>query len=206
MLGSYLVLISHFFEFLSVSKLPKSPNIYFMRKTMLRRNSLIFTLFILQGCGGGNASIQPSVTPIAPAQALVGSNGDLSKYIGSWSSCTAEADGSYYGKSLVFSYRDGNLVFTPSIGFVGNFSDSACTLGIPGRVSGVSPIVPQPTGPITTNNFSARAQFSGQFDQISNFAASFTAFQFAAFSTDYKNVWFASTDSFTGTAVQYHKN
>lgn len=173
---------------------------------MQRRITLIFTLFLLHACGGGTESNQPSTTPTAPAQALVGSNGDPSKYIGSWSSCTVEADGSYYGKSLVFSYRDGNLVFTPSAGFVGNFSDPACTVGVVGRVSGVSPIVPQPTGTITTNNFSTRAQFSGQFDQISNFAASFTAYQFAAFSTDYKNIWFSSTDSFTGTLVQYHKN
>lgn len=138
-------------------------------------------------------------------QELVSSNGDLSKYAGAWSSCTAQANGQYAGNNIVFTLSGTDLLFTPSIGIVGTFSDAACTQAVLGQTVAISPIVPLRISTIKTVAIPQQlnARFSGNADELPDIGQ--PDFKFAGFNAANTSIWFSSANTFAGTVVRYDK-
>ena len=172
---------------------------------MIHKASAICVILLLCACSiGSKGNGTPSP---ATAQALVSSNGDKLKYVGNWSSCTPQTDGTgqFKGNNISFSMDGADLVFIPAIGIVGLFSDAACTKAVPGEAIGVSPIAGLHFSSIKTIALvpQANPRFTGTVDELSDLEN--PAFKFAGFSPDYKSLWFSSTSSFDGVVVRYDK-
>lgn len=167
---------------------------------MLRKASILLVGLLCAACGDGGSST-PSSQQLA--QAVVSSNGDLTKYVGGWSSCTAQSNGQYIRNNIKFDLSGSDLLFTPSYGTVGTFSDAACTQPIetrqitsvvPVRISAVSVVdIPQQPG----------NPFSGKADELPDIGQ--PAFRFAAFNAEGTSVWFSASNTFSGDVVRYNK-
>ena len=172
---------------------------------MFRKASTICLILFLCACNiGSKGNGTPSP---ATAQALVSSNGDKLKYVGNWSSCTPQADGTgqFKGNNISFSMDGADLVFIPAIGIVGLFSDAACTQAVPGEAMGVSPIAGLHISSIKTIAVASQSnpRFTGTVDELADLED--PAFKFAGFSPDYQSLWFSLTSSFDGVVVRYGK-
>jgi hypothetical protein len=156
---------------------------------------------LLAACGGSNDTASSQ----AVVQQLVSSNGDLTKYAGTWSSCTAQANGQFIRNNVSFSVSGADLLFTPAIGIVGTFSDAACTQAIQGQTVGISPVVPARISSVKATSIASQsnAQFSGSADDLSDLA--YPDFKFAGFNAAYTSIWLSPTSSFSGTVVRYDK-
>jgi len=177
---------------------------------MIREVSMACVLILLFGCGGGGGGggggdSRQAVLAVS-AQTVVSTNGNLLKYVGGWSSCTLRSDGQFDGNHISFAFDGTDLLFEPVIGIVGTFSDAACTQGVVGEIIGVTPIVPQHISAVTTVAIASQSgqRFTGTADQLPDLVN--PSFRFAGFSTDYKSVWFSSTNAFDGVVIHYYKN
>jgi len=139
-------------------------------------------------------------------QTLVSTNGDLSRYVGGWSSCTPRADGLFLRNNITFAADSAGVVFTPAIGLVGTCYATACTRGVPGGVVGVAPIVPLPISATTTFVIAPQSshRFSGSADELPDIGQ--PSFRYVGFSPDYKRAWFSSVSTFDGVVVRYDRN
>ncbi|WP_136419222.1 hypothetical protein [Herbaspirillum sp. ST 5-3] len=139
-------------------------------------------------------------------QELASSNGVQTKYLGSWSSCTAQANGQFIRNNISFSLSGTDLLFTPAIGIVGAFSDAACTQSIPGQSAGVTPIVPLRIGLIKAISIAqqSNSRFSGNADELPDIGQA--DFKFAGFNSANTSIWFSPTSTFSGTVIRYDKN
>jgi hypothetical protein len=170
---------------------------------VIRTFSIFYAALVLCACGGGGSS--GGVTLQATTQTLVSSNGDQTRYAGNWSSCTLQANGQFSRNNISFSLSGPDLLFTPSTGIVGWFSDAQCTLAVAGQTMGISSINPLRISLIKTIDIvpQSNVQFSGRADELPDLG--YPNFKFAGFSADYKSVWFSLSSSFSDTVTRYDK-
>ncbi len=145
------------------------------------------------------------IVNLATDQALVSTNGDQTKYVGSWSSCMLQTNEWFKENNISFSSDGADLVFTPAIGIVGSYYDAGCTQAVPGEVIAITPIRGLRFNSTQTVTIAPQSspQFTGTADELPDLGQA--SFKFAGFSPDYKIVWFSSTSSFDGVVVRYDK-
>jgi hypothetical protein len=133
---------------------------------MIRKASAICAILLLCACGSGSRG--NGTTSPATVQALVSSNVDKLKYVGSWSSCMPQANGQFSRNNISFSSDGGDLVFIPAIGIVGSFYDSTCTQAVPGEAVGVNPIAGLRFSSIKTITIApqSNSRFDGTADEL----------------------------------------
>lgn len=172
---------------------------------MLKKLSAMLLIFAVSACGGGSDGYGDHGGGVTSSgQQLVSSFLDQSKYVGSWSSCTPLPNGQFYGNNMTFTAGSGDLIFVPAIGIVGNYTDAACTQGVPGGLIGITPIVGIHFVPAITISITSQAgaAYYGTADSLPDMRLD--AFKFIAFSPDYRTMY-ASPNSAFDTVVVYNR-
>ena len=171
---------------------------------MIREVSVICAILALCACGNGGGG--DGTTSPTSAQALVSSTGDLSKYLGVWSSCNPQSNAQWRRDSISFSSSGADLAFSPAIGLIGVFYYTACAGTVPGPVIAVTPIAPLRISSTTIIVIApqSNSRFTGMADELPDLG--FPAFKFIGFSLDYKSLWASATNSFDGVVVRYDRN